>query len=396
MAPNKWSDPWRNRQHLLSRLSRRGWRVVYSNGLLHSWEVPQEIRRGTALTGRFAAADGVDVFEHGLLPFRWTSRPSIDHWGLRHHAREMLAHCGASHAEILLLFHPMYLPYVRWLSPRRIVYYMYDGLAGELQQDHQLRNDWHSLVEGSDLIIATSEAIAAQIPTGARDRTRVLHNGADVATIRSLAAAACPSPIRGIPRPRICYTGVVNAKVDYVMIAEVARREPGWHWVIVGPVVDFATGGNAEWELQALARAQCMNLANVHFLGRLAYPDFLSGLHHMDVNVICNRTDEGWWQHAHPLKFHEYLASGRPVVSSPIHSLRRYVEVTDFARTVDDWIAALRRAIERGGVGTDERRMEIAAENDWSSRTDVLESWLLETLARTDEPRGADARLNST
>lgn len=381
MAPNAWSSPWRNRQHLLSRLARRDWTVVYSNGLLDSWQLMDAARGGAPLTGRVTAVEaGVRNFEQGLLPFRWASYPTLDRWCVRRHASRLLKQVGAPGVDVLLLFHPVYWPYVEWLKPRRLVYYMYDSLGGELAANPALARHWRDTMERADLLIATSEEIAKRMPDGARGRVRILNNGADVATILSLETAPCPRAIADIPRPRIGYSGAVNAKLDYALIGEIATREPRWHWVLVGPEIDFSGMGDQSWQRQALAREECRRLPNVHFVGALPYPEFLSVLHHMDVNVLCNRIDAGWWRHAYPLKFHEYLASGRPVVSSPIASIGAYAPVTEFARTADEWIAALRRAIEQGGIGSTASRREIAAGNDWEDKALLLESWLRETI----------------
>lgn len=382
MAPNAWSSSWRNRQHLLSRLARLGWNVVYSNGLLDSWRLKTAVRAATPLVGRFTIVDGgVKNFEQGLLPFRWSKHERIDRWSIRSHARRLLTSAGTPRPDVLLLFHPAFWPYVECLQPRRLVYYMYDSLEGELAEGSAMARDWHALLERADLLIATSESIVDRMPASLRARVRVLHNGADIVTIRALEAAPCPRPIADIPMPRIGYSGAVNAKLDYALIREIATREPRWHWVLIGAEVDFSGAAESSWQVQSRAREDCRRLPNVHFLGALPHPDFLSALHHMDVNVLCNRSDAGWWQQAYPLKFHEYLASGRPVVSTPIASIASYREVTDFASTADEWIDALRRAIERGGVGSATSRREVAARNDWESRTALLESWLAGVLS---------------
>ncbi len=381
LAPNDWQSPWRNRQQLLSRLADRGWPVVYSHGLLDSWNVAREARLGTPLRGRFRdTLNGVRAFEHGLTPFRFARFPAIDKRAIRQHASRLLELSGQRRADLLLLFHPMFLPYAEHLNPRRLVYYMYDSLTAEVAASSTLAADWRSLVAAADLVIATSEQLAASLPGDGPRTARVLHNGADAGLIESLAAQPCPEQIAAIPHPRIGYSGVVNAKLNYTLVHELATRQPQWHWVFIGPEADFAGQGEASWALQAGMREKCRTLPNVHFVGELKHPDYLTALHHMDVTVLCNRTDEGWWRMAYPLKFHEYLASGRPVVSAHIASLSPFTDVAAFADSPEEWLDALTNAVNNGGIGTPNKRRALAATNDWNQRTDQFERWLNDLL----------------
>jgi len=94
-----------------------------------------------------------------------------------------------------------------------------------------------------------------------------------------------------------------------------------------------------------------------------------------------NRSDEGWWEDAYPLKFHEYLAAGKPVVSTRVASIAHFAGVAEFVVGVDAWIDGLTRAIARGGVGTATERRAVARANDWDARVDTLESWLKGLIA---------------
>jgi hypothetical protein len=74
----------------------------------------------------------------------------------------------------------------------------------------------------------------------------------------------------------------------------------------------------------------------------------------------------GYTHNIYPLKLHEYLASGKPVVGTPIRSLQDFTHVLQLASTVDDWCAALARALAPGLVGESAARQEVARKYDWS------------------------------
>jgi hypothetical protein len=376
MAPNSWFVPWRNRQHLLSRMAARGWDVVYSNGPFRPWELRDSSWRQAPWFGSDEVHDGVKVCCRGRLPIQ-AERPSLlSSMVIDHHANRLKQCLTMRQKHILCLFHPRFEPYARVLNPHRLIYYLFDDFAGEFADDQPLRNAHHRLVEGADLLITTTAGIARSLLGPASDQARLLPNGADTALIASLAERPEPAFLRGIPAPRIMYTGVVNLKVDLERIGRLAASRLDWHWVFVGPcIVSKRMSSNARSFNSSLQ--QLLQAKNVHFVDAQPFPDFLVGLHHSNVNVICTRERGGWWVNSYPLKFHEYLATGKPVVSTPIESIMGFESVARFASTDSQWLQALGDAIESGGEGTPEARRVVAREHDWNRLTARFEDWLL-------------------
>ena len=120
----------------------------------------------------------------------------------------------------------------------------------------------------------------------------ILPNGADTDLFVAGQFAAVPDDLARIPRPRLGYAGSLNEKVDFVLVDRIAARRPDWHWVLVGP----------RWSDRYLtpetraAIARCERRPNVHFLPTRPFPQLPAYCAHMDVNVLCYRSDEhGWW-----------------------------------------------------------------------------------------------------
>src|SRR6185503_8482855 len=84
--------------------------------------------------------------------------------------------------------------------------------------------------------------------------------------------------------------------------------------------------------------------ANVHLLGNKPVSTLSHYAQHMDVNIMPYVQD-GYTKFIYPLKLHEYLASGRPAVATPIRSLHEFAGVVALADTAAEWDAALTRAL---------------------------------------------------
>ena len=103
-------------------------------------------------------------------------------------------------------------------------------------------------------------------------------------------------------------------------------------------------------------------------------PKILNG---MDVNVmVYKESDASWTKVAYPLKLHEYLAIGRPIVSMPLPMLQSLGPVIRFASGLNDWLSAIDHAIGHGGQGSVKARKEATKGHSWDDRVDTLRHWL--------------------
>jgi len=107
-----------------------------------------------------------------------------------------------------------------------------------------------------------------------------------------------------IPSPRLGFYGVIDERFDIELIREAAELKPDWHFVLIGPVVKI--------DPETLPRH-----SNIHYLGPKDYsvlPTYLAG---WDIALIPFAINEST-KFISPTKTPEYLAGGKPVISTPI------------------------------------------------------------------------------
>lgn len=144
-----------------------------------------------------------------------------------------------------------------------------------------------------------------------------------------------PADQAGIPHPRAGYCGVVDERMDRELLGEVARLRPDVHFVMLGPVVKIDP-------------ASLPQGPNIHYLGSKNYRELPAYLAGWDAALLTFAHNEAT-RYVSPTKTPEYLAAGKPVVSTSIRDVVRpygelgLVRIADspeqFAHALDDSLA---------------------------------------------------------
>lgn len=367
-----------NRQQILSRLAKFS-DVIYTNGAWFSWQRNQAEWKRAASFGRLVQEDGVwqDAPPKWLL--RWTRWPWWDRQALELHGvwlRRQLAQWGDSPV-VQYIFHPMFSDYVGSLRSDILVYHAYDLFHATPGWTHAHAAGEEKLLRSADVVFASSAVIAKALRERVDREIIIIPNAADVRAFSSVIFGEnVPLDLVDIPSPRIGYIGNINRKVDFSLVEYLARRNRAWQFVFVGGVGNFDEETRACWE-------RCQELDNIHFLGakeRSELPQYVAG---MDVNIMCYRRGKGiWTEGGYPLKLHEYLAVGKPVVATDLPTLAEFSNVLDLAGSPAQWEEKLNAALSGKGAGSLTQRRAVAAMNDWDDRVRDIDTHLRQAMAR--------------
>jgi glycosyltransferase involved in cell wall biosynthesis len=148
--------------------------------------------------------------------------------------------------------------------------------------------------------------------------------------------------------------------------------------VLVGPVLNVSGKEAIVEQLRAAP--------NVHFLGARPATQLAAYMQQFDVCLMCYELNN-YTRYIYPLKLHEYLATGRPVVSSALESVKEFTPAVAIAASDDEWLAAIEAGLgpEDAGAATPAIRQSIAEQHDWRRLTEIIATNIRSALARQQE-----------
>jgi UDP-galactopyranose mutase len=209
----------------------------------------------------------------------------------------------------LWYYAPLMAPWTRHLAAGAVVWDAMDDLAGFRGAAPVLPQREAELRELADIVFAGGHTLLAS-KRGQHPNVHAFPSGVDLRHFaRARRAVADPADQAAIPRPRLGYFGVIDERLDLGLVDDLARRRPDWSIVLVGPT--------AKIEADDLPRR-----TNVHLLGQKPYDELPSYLAGWDVALMPFARNEATASIS-PTKTPEYLAGGRPVVSTPIADVVR-------------------------------------------------------------------------
>jgi UDP-galactopyranose mutase len=249
---------------------------------------------------------------------------------------------------VLWFYTPMAVVFTQHLTPLATVYDCMDELSTFSGAPRDLAENEMELFRRADLVFTGGESLYE----AKRDRHRSAHLFPSSVDAKHFGAARreLPEPCdqADVPRPRLGFFGVIDERMDFRLLSDVARARPRWHIVVVGPAVP-------KFDSNDLPRE-----ANIHYLGGKAYEELPAYLAGWDVALLPFARNEAT-RFISPTKTPEYLAAGKPVVSTSIRDVVRPYGESGLVRIADsgnEFVAAVEEALAGRG------------DQDWLERVD--------------------------
>ena len=385
LACDPWNGVWFNRQHLLSRIACEN-RVLYVTQPFHIREVLKLGYNTQAKSGLTQITDTL----HTYIPPRWLPYNYRFPWINRvtsklriQKLQRTLDRLGLLEP-ILYIWHPSFADLVGRFNERLVVYHCYDEYSDFPGADRrEIKAQEEYLLPRADIVFVASKSIY-ELKRPFNANIHVVKNAANYQLFASAQDPGTPIPddLLVIPGPIVgCTTRVVASYLNISLLRQVFSRRRDWSLVVIGPEANHSQ--DERQEIEALKK-----LPNVYFLGSRKHHDLPAYLKGIDVCVMAYPDIDNVMHSESPLKMYEYLAAGKPIVSTPLPLISHLKEVISFAHGAAEWIDAIEKALQENDLERVEQRQAIARENTWDQRAAFVCNKLAEELSR----RGSSQR----
>ena len=314
----RWDFVYQRPQHLMSRFARAGRVFFIEEPILVNDHVAQLDlgKRGENLfviTPRLPkglSETEINLAQQSLLDELFAER-AVDNY-------------------ILWYYTPMALAFTHHLNPAAVVYDCMDELSAFRGAPLAMREREAQLFDRADVVFTGGQSLYE----AKRDRHPNVHPIPSSIDVAHFAQARDPqidpADQLAIPHPRLGFFGVIDERMDIELLDRVARARPDWQLIMLGPVVKIDP-------------ADLPRRPNIHYLGGKNYKDLPSYIAGWDVALMPFARNEST-RFISPTKTPEYLAAGKPVVSTSIRDVVRPYGEMNLVRIADtpaEFIAAV-------------------------------------------------------
>jgi UDP-galactopyranose mutase len=321
----RWNFVFQRPQHLMSRFADE-MNVIY-------WEEPVDIGpKETPFLQVRQADDSPNV--RIVVPHLPQGMPD----DAREAALKRLldAHLASQHGSLIAWYYtPMMLPFSKHITPDVTVYDAMDELSKFKFAPEHLLDLEQELIDRADVVFTGGSSLY-EAKKDRHDNVHCFPSSVDRAHFcKARARQFDPGDQEDLPKPRLGFYGVIDERFDIDLLAKVAEMRPDWSFVMVGPVVKIAP--------EDLPKRH-----NIHYLGGKTYAELPAYLSGWDVALMPFAMNEST-EFISPTKTPEYLAGGKPVVSTPIRDVVRHygaLEGVKIASTPEEFVAACDEALE--------------------------------------------------
>lgn len=363
----------------MRRFAQSGNRVIFVNSIsmglpsLRNKDLLPRIARKVRSYARLArpTPEGVTVVSPPVIPFFGTRLARAINRKLLAMQIGRLARIGGLTRPILWIAIPTAADMIGQFNECIVIYQVSDKYDANLM-DHAtdldtIRQLHERAIDSADLVFYSGKKLLAEAERG-RERSFLIEQAVDYDHWSPVGAGTLEiaQAVARIPRPRLGYFGAIEPwLVDQELIQRAARERPEWQWIFIG-------NKSRGVEIEALP--------NTHFLPPVPYrelPHYAAGF---DVCVLPWDTAHSFTSYGSAIKVREYLATGLPVVISPLPEYESMGDVLRIARNHDEWFRLLEEALHEKDSLKAQARQASVSSGTWDARAEWVSSLIEDKL----------------
>jgi len=384
-----WYHHPHSKNHLMRRFARAGNKVIFVNSIsmglapVKSGELLPRVKRKLKSYAKLAriTEEGITVVSPAVVPFFGSAAAVATNRRLLTAQISSLAKRRGLTKPILWIAIPTAVEVVGRLNESMVIYHVsdkYDANTMDHATDPALIRKLHErAIEAADLVFYSSRKLFDEVTAG-REKSHLLEQAVDFDHWSRLSDGKfeVADAVAKIPSSRIGYFGAIEPwLIDQELIKQALHEHPDWNWIFIG---NKSRGLDIE------------NLPNVHFLPPVSYeelPHYAAGF---DVCVLPWNTEVPFTSYGSAIKVREYLASGKPVVISPLPEYESMSDVLRIGRSRDQFLQLVDEALHEQSDELMKARQAAVKNGTWDARAEWV-SGLIEKKLR-EKVRGEEGK----
>jgi UDP-galactopyranose mutase len=262
---------------------------------------------------------------------------------------------------------PMALSFTKHFSPIASIYDCMDELSAFKGAHSRLADFERELFRCVDLVFTGGQSLY-EAKLNAHPAVHAFPSSIDVSHFgKARTITGDRQDQAAIPQPRLGFFGVIDERFDTELLDAVARKRPDWHFVMIGPVVKIHPNTLPKHP-------------NIHYLGPKKYEELPAYLAGWDIALLLFARNEST-RFISPTKTPEYLAAGKPVISTSIRDvIRPYGELnlvriadspTEFIRAAEDFMTKGKKDSE-WLKRIDDFLADMSWDKTWAQMSDLI------------------------
>ena len=284
--------------------------------------------------------------------------------------KEMTRQLFAEHSidrYVFWYYTPMALKFTDHFNPVASIYDCMDELSAFKDANSQLPSLEKQLFRCVDLVFTGGQSLY-EAKCDQHPSVHAFPSSIDASHFgKARMAVQDPGDQSSIPHPRLGFFGVIDERFDSELLSQVAEKRPDWHFVMIGPIVKIDP-------------ASLPQHPNIHYLGPKKYnelPDYLAG---WDIALLLFARNEST-RFISPTKTPEYLAAGKPVISTSIRDVVRpygELKLVEIADTPDELIEAAEKILSSSSrsewlANVDKFLEDISWDKTWAQMSELID-----------------------
>ncbi|MFW6129668.1 MAG: glycosyltransferase [Atribacterota bacterium] len=263
---------------------------------------------------------------------------------------------------VLWLYHPYDYKLLKWFKERKISIFDWAEEWADYfiefgkRKRKKIKRLEALIIKGADIVFTVSEDLKKKAKL-LNSNSYHLFDGTTYEVFQKENYTSSQD-IKNIPKSIAGYLGTINERIDVKLITKTAEELPGVSFVFIGAIHKKRTN-----------ISELKKFDNINFLGEKEFEKLGDYTNYFDVCILPYKTNLFM---GFPTKLLDYLATGKPVVSTKLKHLKKVIDYINIAESDEEFIESIKRALKEENEERSKKRLMAAKENTWDKRAEQI------------------------